>query len=116
MTHSPPVPEGNTSPYPLHPAPTAHHEEPNAASDATTKGARSKDSRSEDGDVPLTDRLSERLGDIDMSDTRTIVGIGAGVALGAAAVVAAFLFNRSDKKGTGAGTKAKRRGKSRQGK
>lgn len=28
MSHQPPVPEGNQSPYPLHPAPTPHSELP----------------------------------------------------------------------------------------
>ena len=67
MTHSPPVPAGNVSPYPLQEAPHAHVAPPPVATD-------------DDEDEAREDHAN------------TLLGVGAAVVLGVGATVAALWF------------------------
>ena len=67
MTHSPPVPAGNVSPYPLQEAPHVHAAPPPVAADADDDDARD-------------------------DHTNTLLGVGAAVVLGVGATVAALWF------------------------
>ena len=67
MTHSPPVPAGNVSPYPLQEAPHVHAAPPPAVMDDQEDDAR-------------------------QDHMNTLLGVGAAVVLGVGATVAALWF------------------------
>lgn len=75
MTHQPPVPAGNTPPYPLQPAPIPEevkqrHAEEEAAKEAARAKAEAQEKRA----------------------SATILGVGAALAVGAAAAVTGLLY------------------------
>jgi hypothetical protein len=74
MTHSPPVPPGNQSPYPLQEPPHEHHA------------------------APMADRSVARAPANDQSvvSGRTL-GIGVAIGLGSAALLAAWFYGRADR-------------------
>ena len=74
MSHSPPVPPGNQSPYPLQEAPHEHH----AASPPDVAAKRPTQQ-----DEPLVSGAA--------------LGVGLAIGLGSAALFAAWLFSGSDK-------------------
>ena len=74
MSHQPPVPEGNQSPYPLHPAPTPHSELP-----------------------PVVAKTPEKKGD-SPANTGLIVGLALGL-IAAGVGLAYALTDTSAKKG-----------------
>ena len=74
MTHSPPVPPGNQSPYPLQTAP--HEPSSDTQNDVTTKHV-------EHQDEPIV--------------SGTALGIGLAIGLGSAALLAAWFFSGEDK-------------------
>lgn len=84
MTHTPPVPEANQSPYPIEEAPHQHADLPpvQATSEADPESLKQR-----------AEALVEKVGDFG-AENRTIAGIGAAIALGAIATVTAILFTR----------------------
>jgi hypothetical protein len=73
MTHVPPVPEGNTSPYPIQEPPHVHVET------ATADEAE---------DAPASEPIALT------GEAKTMLGIGAALGVGAIAAVTALLFSR----------------------
>lgn len=84
MTHQRPLPDAAVSPYPIHPAPLDEAAEP-AVFTIPTRG---DDEDSRPG-VALADRLAlpENL-------PMSVIGMGAAIGLGVAAVVGALLYGR----------------------
>ena len=84
MSHEPPVPGASQSPYPIDEAPHPDVVLPplSAANDAEPPGLKER-----------AQGLVEYVPNVDV-DARTLVGIGAAIALGAAATVAAVFFTR----------------------
>lgn len=82
MSHEPPVPEHNRSPYPI--AEPPHQPRDHAA---IHPGDEDEDSGSS-----LADRASAFLHDVPSLSGRTVIGIGGAIALGVAATVGALLF------------------------
>jgi hypothetical protein len=79
MTHTPPVPDANTPPYPPQP-------EPHEAGDFESNFA-----------FPIGKSKGAAGGTEGGWDPKTLIGIGAGLALGAAAAVGALIFGRPSK-------------------
>jgi len=84
MSHEPPVPSANQSPYPIDEAPHPDVALPplSAANDAEPPSLKER-----------AQGLADYVPNVDV-DGRTLVGIGAAIALGAAATVAAVFFSR----------------------
>lgn len=84
MSHEPPVPGASQSPYPIAEPPHPDIELPPlaAANDSGPAGLRER-----------AHELADDVRNLDV-DGRTLVGIGAAIALGAAATVAAVFFSR----------------------
>jgi hypothetical protein len=98
MTHQPPIPEAAQSPYPLHPAPMPEREEAGEAAESNAGGADQTEPEEAGG---LAGWASENR-----------AGLGAALGIGSAALVAALLYtryNRRDERQRGAA--AGRRGK-----
>ena len=74
MTHQPPVPKEATSPYPLHPAPIPE--------EVKVRAAAAAEAEKRDDEAPSRPSQS------------TVFGIGAAVALGAAAALGGLLYAR----------------------
>jgi len=84
MSHTPPVPDANQSPFPIEEAPHPEPALPPLAAANDSEPASLKDRARE---------LIDQVPNVDV-DSRTLVGIGAAIALGAAATVAAVFFTR----------------------
>lgn len=81
MSHEPPVPEHNRSPYPM--AEPPHQPRDHAVNHP---------GEDEDSELSLADRASAFLQDIPSLSGRTVIGVGGAIALGVAATVGALLF------------------------
>jgi hypothetical protein len=93
MSHSPPIPQGNQSPYPLQEPPHAHHETKAPRRDAAKASPRA----SHDGESV-----------VDQLRALPLVAVGAAIGLGAALIGgAAYAFTRDAK------PKSRRKGKKR---
>ena len=100
MTHQPPIPEAAQSPYPLHPAPMPERSE---AEEAAGSGAGGADD-------------SEDAGGLASWASENRAGLGAALGIGSAALVAALLYtryNRREARDRRAGAAPRRKGSSR---
>lgn len=77
MTHQPPIPEAAQSPYPLHPAPMPERSEPEDAAPA---------------------EAGEEAGGVAGWASRNRAGLGAAFGIGSAALVAALLYTRYNRR------------------
>lgn len=79
MTHQRPIPEAAQSPYPLHPAPMPEREEANALPTAETGEG-------------------EEVGGVAGWASQNRAGLGAALGIGSAALVAALLYTRYNRR------------------
>lgn len=100
MSHQPPVPEANQSPYPLQEPPHLHAQ---TASEADDEGAADRS--------PANGHLADLLEDLPELSGRTIVAVGGAIALGVAATVGALLFARRSPRKAKAKAKRTQRGR-----
>ncbi|MES2986594.1 MAG: hypothetical protein V4808_01685 [Pseudomonadota bacterium] len=84
MTHEPPVPDANKSPYPIDELPHPQVDLPPVAEASGTETTSLKQRAEE---------VIETVSDL-ATENRSIASIGAAIALGAVATVAAILFAR----------------------
>jgi hypothetical protein len=82
MTHQPPIPEAAQSPYPLHPAPMAERSEAEEAVESSAGG----------GDE------GEEAGGLAGWASENRAGLGAALGIGSAALVAALLYTRYNRR------------------
>lgn len=95
MSHEPPVPEHNRSPYPI-------AEPPHQPRDHAAHHPGDDDEGSE---LSLADRASAFLQDIPSLSGRTVIGVGGAIALGVAATVGALLFAQRKPRSSTGGTR-----------
>lgn len=95
MSHQPPVPQGNQSPYPIQEPPHTHTQ----AVEPDTAPERS----------PADGQLANLFDDLPELSGRTIVAVGGAIAIGVVATIGAlWLARRSPRKGKGKGKRARR--------
>jgi hypothetical protein len=108
MSHEPPIPPESSSPYPLQPPPTRKkakrkQQQPRAAKTPAEPSTNGQDER---GTALVVVDSPEAQGDAASSErTSPIIGVGAAVALGAAAAVTGLFYA---KRRSAAADKAKR--------
>jgi hypothetical protein len=81
MTHQPPIPEAAQSPYPLHPAPMPERSEAEEATETNAGGV-------DEGEA----------GGLSGWASQNRAGLGAALGIGSAALVAALLYTRYNRR------------------
>jgi hypothetical protein len=80
MTHQPPIPEAAQSPYPLHPAPMPERSDPQPEHE------------------DAADAAAEEAGGLAGWASENRAGLGAALGIGSAALVAALLYTRYNRR------------------